>query len=266
MVDGPFFTIITVSYNPGEKLTNTMRSLLSQDCQDYEWIIKDGLSLDGTAQILKPSGHENRKIKFIACRDKGIYDAMNQALAYARGRYYYFLNCGDLFFSKNTLRRVKKYINNTQDCVFCGNVLHLKLGTIFYPPYGTSNFSMYRSFFHQSCFYPASAFRVRAYENSYRIRADQEHFFYCVINNKIPLVRLPFCVSCYEGGGFSEDPQNARLSRQELHEISVKYFGKKATHGYELFMFLTLQRLRKQLSNSRTFSKAYHAIRQALKQ
>lgn len=101
-----FFSIIVVCYNAGEKLQKTIESIRAQTETDYEIVVKDGLSIDGSVERLSPG----KNMKIIKKRDKGIYDAMNQAIAHASGKYIFFLNCGDFFGDRNVLSRVKRYI------------------------------------------------------------------------------------------------------------------------------------------------------------
>ena len=96
-------SIITVVYNDAAHIANTIKSVLDQTFTDYEYIIVDGGSSDGTVEIIKK--YED-KLRWISEPDRGIYDAMNKGLALARGEYVIFLNSGDLFYEKTTLEKV----------------------------------------------------------------------------------------------------------------------------------------------------------------
>ena len=113
----PFFSIIVVSLNPGERLEKTLNSILSQTYQNYEVILKDGGSKDGSLEFLKEKGYFEDKpmIKVIEQPDKSIYDGMNQAVTYVTGDYVQFLNCGDYFYSKTVLEEVAEYINREHE-------------------------------------------------------------------------------------------------------------------------------------------------------
>ena len=87
----PFFSIIVVCLNPGEKLLQTLQSIQKQEFRDYEIVLKDGGSTDGSLQELDPG---QSGLHVVTKPDRGIYDAMNQAVEEAKGRFVFFLNCG----------------------------------------------------------------------------------------------------------------------------------------------------------------------------
>ena len=97
------FSIITVTYNAREALEVTTESVRNQTFGDWEHLIIDGASADGTvefareyaAEVNASSGIE--KVKVLSERDKGLYDAMNKGLERAQGKYVIFLNAGDTF-------------------------------------------------------------------------------------------------------------------------------------------------------------------------
>ena len=90
------FSIVVVCLNPGEKLAATINSILAQQYGNYEIIIKDGGSKDGSIEKLPADS----RIRLFSEKDSGIYDAMNQALSRINGQYVLFLNCGDLFYDE----------------------------------------------------------------------------------------------------------------------------------------------------------------------
>lgn len=96
------FSVITVTYNAAEVLERTLLSVGQQTCRDFEHLIVDGASTDGTLALAARYGHAT------VCSepDRGLYDAMNKGVAKARGRYVIFLNAGDTFHSADTLAQV----------------------------------------------------------------------------------------------------------------------------------------------------------------
>lgn len=103
-VMNPLFSIITVTYNAAATLPATLRSVREQTCGLYEHIIMDGASSDATLEIAR-DGADGR-CRIYSSPDRGLYDAMNKAMAEARGEYLIFLNSGDRFHSAGTLQLV----------------------------------------------------------------------------------------------------------------------------------------------------------------
>lgn len=97
-------TVVTVAYNAKEALQTTMQSIHEQDYPNIEYIIIDGGSTDGTADML--SSYTGRLDRWVSEPDRGIYDAMNKGVHYATGDYCIFMNAGDTFMSPTTVSRV----------------------------------------------------------------------------------------------------------------------------------------------------------------
>jgi glycosyltransferase involved in cell wall biosynthesis len=99
----PKLSVITVVYNNVADIERTMLSVLGQTYVNIEYLIIDGLSADGTLDIVKK--YED-KIKLISEKDNGIYDAMNKGLKLATGDYILFMNSGDELYSPDTVANV----------------------------------------------------------------------------------------------------------------------------------------------------------------
>jgi len=100
----PKLSVITIVYNNAADIERTMLSVLEQTYRNIEYIIVDGLSTDGTLDIIKK--YEDKLSKLISEKDDGIYDAMNKGLAAATGDYVLFMNSGDEIYAKDTVARV----------------------------------------------------------------------------------------------------------------------------------------------------------------
>ena len=119
------FSIITVCYNAEQYIKRTIQSVLEQDMNDYEYIIKDGKSTDGTMEIVHTMLCENDHIHLISEKDNGIYDAMNAAIDQAKGEYLFFLNAGDCFANASVLNQVKMFLERTEADVAYGNIIQI---------------------------------------------------------------------------------------------------------------------------------------------
>lgn len=112
MTNPPFVSFITVTYQAVSVLEPTLSRLLSQTEGDFECLIIDGGSNDGTIELIKSYAvrFQDRKIPFrwISEPDGGLYDAMNKGMAMAEGTYLWFMNAGDRLASNNTLSGLKQ--------------------------------------------------------------------------------------------------------------------------------------------------------------
>jgi len=97
----PQISIITVVFNAAEDLQRTIDSVRMQTGGSYEYIIVDGVSTDGTLDVIK--ANEDVVAKYVTEPDRGIYDAMNKGIQLARGTYVWFMNAGDIIYNEEVI-------------------------------------------------------------------------------------------------------------------------------------------------------------------
>lgn len=102
--DAPRFSIITSTFNAGDALRITARSLEVQTCGSFEWLIMDGASTDGTLAVARE--FESVVTNLVSEPDTGIYNALNKALPLLRGQWVLFLGAGDALYAPDTLALV----------------------------------------------------------------------------------------------------------------------------------------------------------------
>lgn len=291
------FSIIVVCLNPGQKLKSTMDSILGQTCRDFEVIIKDGGSTDGSVEhwrqgaemdgsveprrqgtktggSVEPEGRSSEsngaKVRFFQEKDKGIYDAMNQAVSHAAGDFVLFMNCGDKFADERVLERTAECIEakyaagaDMDRLILYGNTFSEKNGVTIVSASKITGFTCYRNIpCHQSCFYSAALCREKPYDLQYRIRADYDHFLWCFYRAGARFVHMGFPVSSYEGGGYSESKENRRRDKQEHKQITGTYMGRRELLRYKAIMACTLAPLRRAMAESGAFSGMYHWMKE----
>lgn len=292
------FSVITVCLNPGRKLRTTLESVLGQSCGDFEVIVKDGGSSDGSVDEWqhKPgeaadkdvrrrepgagegaavgessegtaaAGAAHGRVRVFVEKDKGIYDAMNQAVAHAAGDFVMFMNCGDVFADERVLERVEERIRERENTgtdlkrlVFYGDTVEGQSGVIIASAPKITGFTCYRNIpCHQSCFYARQLCVEKPYDLQYRIRADYDHFLWCFYRAGADFAHVGFPVAVYEGGGFSESRENGRRNLEEHRQITGAYMGRKELFKYRLVMAVTLAPLRRAAAESRVLSGVYH--------
>lgn len=277
----PMFSILVVSLNPGEKLVETVRSVAKQTYRDYEVIVKDGGSKDDSLDALRAYLQESgvpQQVRILKQSDTGIYDGMNQATQAARGEYLYFLNCGDFFTSEEVLAQAAEEIraalqsSGTEKAaesdapkIFYGDILDALRGEVVASNPHINDFACYRNVpCHQACIYHYSLFEERGYDPVYRVRADYEHFLWCYFRRDARPRYIPVTLASYEGGGFSETPENRRRSAREHREITALYMSKGQRLKYRVILLATLAPLRTKMAESPAWSGFYNKCKKRL--
>ncbi len=264
-------SIVVVCLNPGQKLIDTMESVLKQTFQDYEVIVKDGFSQDGSVDKLRVwlEGTGKliaSKVRIHQIQDKSIYEAMNQATQLADGEFLYFLNCGDHFYDGEALEKmVAEMQNYPQGKLFYGNVYDVIRESVVQSNPHMDAFACYRHVpCHQSCIYSKELFAERGYKPEYRVRADYEHFLWCFFEKNVQPIYVPVVLAEYEGGGFSETKQNRERSKKEHKEIVQTYMSKRRLVKYKAVMLLSLQPLRTAIAESKLLGGLYQKLKTVL--
>ena len=100
----PKLSIITINYNNAAGLSNTIKSVIGQTSSEFEYIVIDGGSTDGSIDIIRH--YEHNLTHWVSEPDEGIYNAMNKGILLARGDYCQFLNSGDYLLSPDVIERM----------------------------------------------------------------------------------------------------------------------------------------------------------------
>jgi len=108
-------SIITINLNNKEGFRKTAESVVSQTFTDYEWIVIDGGSTDGSKELIEQ--YSNHIAYWVSEPDKGIYNAMNKGIRVAKGEYCFFLNSGDYLIEYDSLKKAFDY-QFTEDVVW----------------------------------------------------------------------------------------------------------------------------------------------------
>lgn len=121
-----YFTIITTCYNRADTLIDTMESVLNQTFRDFEYIVMDAKSTDGTIDLLKDYSIKfEGKMRYYSEPDKGMYDAINKAILRAEGKYISILNSDD-YYSRTTLEKVYESSKHSQrPMIVYGDVMRI---------------------------------------------------------------------------------------------------------------------------------------------
>jgi glycosyltransferase involved in cell wall biosynthesis len=119
----PYFSIITAVFNAEKTIGGCLDSVATQSFRDYEHIIVDGRSTDGTLSLIEK--FNQKRLKILSEPDSGIYDAINKGIKLASGQYIGLLHSDDIFYGQETLSRVAKHLISTNPDVIYGNLLYV---------------------------------------------------------------------------------------------------------------------------------------------
>lgn len=217
-------TIITVNYNNKEGLKKTIESVISQNYIDYEFVIIDGGSNDGSVALIDSYSRINN---WISEKDKGVYHAMNKGIKMAKGDYVIFMNSGDIFYDQDVLSKFIPELDSNLGIVYGNSLYYNESGYIReeYPP-AELNYSFFRSagINHQAVFIKRKLFfQYFFYQESYKISADWDFFIRIVCLYKISYKYINQFVCRYDFSGMSADPSNYARYVEE-RDFTLKTF------------------------------------------
>jgi len=198
----PKLSIITVSLNSAATIGATINSILNQTFTDFEYLVLDGGSIDGTVEILQANS-EHGKLIYNSEKDNGIYDAMNKGLKQARGEWIYFIGSDDVLYSEDVLEKI--FAMDSADAqVIYGNVQLLHSGKIYDGLFDHEKLSQ-NNICHQAMFVKKSLYeRIGGFNNKYPIAADYE-FNMKWMGMGIPSFYTTETVAIYNEQGLSFD-------------------------------------------------------------
>lgn len=218
-------SIITICYNDKEGLIKTAHSVISQTHKDYEWIVIDGGSNDGSQEVINQ--YKSFISHYVSEPDNGIYNAMNKGLFYAKGDYCLFLNSGDRFCSPKSVLRIS---NSKPTCdfvsfdIFSGdsrflNVLHSP-NTINMIRFIIGNLP------HQSTIIKTTILKESKYDETYSIISDWIMWIDCLIVKKCSYQHTNIPIAIYDTNGISsiQHDRNIKERKEYLSRyISTNY-------------------------------------------
>ena len=216
------FSIITVNYNNRDGLLKTIESVINQTYHDFEYIVIDGGSTDGSIDILKE--YNNRITYWISEPDGGIYQGMNKGIAKAIGDYLNFLNSGDCFYSNNVLQEVADYDSHAD--IITGRDYHYsdekKMGHASIQPSRLSMITFFTSTLdHQSSFIKRKLFNNSPYREDLRLVSDWVFFLEKVVIEEKVVQFIPNIVCYREAGGITWQQYDRNLEEKDqyLHQL-----------------------------------------------
>lgn len=227
-------SIITVNLNNRDGLRKSIESVVTQSFADFEYLIIDGGSTDGSVEVIR--AYAGKIYWWVSETDSGIFNAMNKGISQAHGDYCLFLNSGDFLLDQDILSKVfaKDY---TEDILY-GNSHVSKAGRIVFTSIPPENLTL-QSFYnktipHQSTFIKKELFeRFGFYSENYKIHGDYEFWIRAIILGNCTTRHLDLVVTDYNLEGISSDPANILWSDQEGKDILINSIPARIFADYE---------------------------------
>jgi glycosyltransferase involved in cell wall biosynthesis len=224
-------SIVVVSLNTKKDTVNTINSILLQSYKNYEILVIDGKSNDGTVEFLRKNSN---KINFISKKDKGIYDAMNKGSHLASGEWIMFLNSGDIFYNNKVLSNIFKKTIEKKDIIY-GDTL-VKYKDINYFAFSSifSNKTIFMPFCHQSAIVKTDIVKKNKFSLEYKCSSDFDFFLKCFSRKKI-FYYSNLTIAAVLAKGLSDN------SRQRVYSENIEILKK---YNYSFFFTINLYLLK----------------------
>lgn len=233
-------SIITINYNNCDGLRKTIDSVVTQTFKDFEWIVIDGGSTDGSKELIEQ--YAGSMAYWVSERDRGIYNAMNKGIAQAKGDYLLFLNSGDWLYNSTSLERSLAHEFDADvmygDCMYYyGSTEGLRRC----PSPLTFEFLYRSSLSHCACFIRREPLSNVGYNEEYRIVSDLEFWIQLALQNGT-FSRLDEVVSVFDTTGISST--NHELDKAERKQMFSRYVPEMIAADYD-----RLKEMQEQLSD-----------------
>ncbi len=221
-------SIIVVSLNTKKKFLKTIKSVQKQVYKNYEIIIVDGKSTDGTVDEIKKL--KNKKVKYIIQKDRGIYDAMNKGIRKSSGKWIIFLNSGDTFNSPNILQNILKKKVSHYDVIYSDTIVVTKNLSYKVKGINFTKKTVIMPFCHQSTIVKSQHLKNNQFNLNYKLSSDF-NFFLDSYSKKFKFYKYSQVISKVEAYGKSD------LNRQKVFSENIEIFLKKGIYHKVLQLF-----------------------------
>ena len=241
-------TIITINYNNTAGLKKTMESVLAQTSNDFDYIVIDGASTDGSVEYLKTRNTklETRNVHFISEPDNGIYHAMNKGIRMAQGEYIHFLNSGDWLVDEHVVEKMLGELNELiaqghKPDVFVGNKIMIrpdgKIRRGHNDKRPVSAFTFYRGTIeHTSAYIRRAMFdTVGLYDETFRIVSDYKWYFEAVLHHNAKVSFTDLYVTYFDNTGISST--NQQLDKAERRKVLEHMLPPAILADYDTYSF-----------------------------
>ena len=225
------YTIITINFNNSAELRQTIESVLGQTMKDFEYIVIDGGSTDGSVEVIKD--YADHIDYWVSEPDKGVYNAMNKGLGKAHGEYVNFMNSGDTFHSPDVLEEVDSKIGDA-DILFgnvCNRATGIRYGGIKVDSEVTFLTLKKEILCHQATFYRRTIFERHPYDESLKLIADWKVNVQAIVFDNCKVKVVDTIVANYDLTGMSST--QSLLHAEERKRVMAELFPERILKDYE---------------------------------
>ena len=220
----PKISIITINFNNKEGLEKTILSVINQTYQDFEYVVIDGGSKDGSKEILEK--YADKIDHWISETDEGIYNAMNKGIANTNGEYLLFVNSGDELYNKLVFEKTINQIH-TED-IISGNI-NIIGDNINYIGESKAKISFIHmctdTIWHPTTFIKRAAFKkTEMYDEKLKICSDWKWFLLGVFKYDLSYKKIDHIITkFYLDGISSQENQKKQIVTERKQTIKLHF-------------------------------------------
>jgi glycosyltransferase involved in cell wall biosynthesis len=219
-VKTPLISIVTLTYNSEKTLERTIQSVISQQFNNYEYLIIDGNSSDSTLDIIEK--YKEYLSYWISEPDNGIYDAMNKSLNYVRGQWILFLGSDDILLE--SLKDISSFLKE-DNTIYYGNAFFTRDQIKYCGKFNTLKITR-KNICHQAIFYSRSVFDEYKYDTKFKLLADYNLNLLLWSDKRFRFSYIPYTVSVFNQYGSCNTFTDC-VFMNEKHKILKMYFSYK---------------------------------------
>jgi glycosyltransferase involved in cell wall biosynthesis len=236
----PHLSIITVNLNNVNGLRKTIESVINQTFSDFEYIIIDGGSTDGSVAVIKE--YAGKLSYWITDPDTGIFNAMNKGIKQAKGDYLQFLNSGDWFMDETILQKSFSFDHN-EDILYGDANQVYENGTVELHCTGMEEEITLAYFYkhtlsHQAAFFRKELFISGLYDENFKIVSDWKFFIDRIILKNCSLKKIDLVIVNFDMSGVGSQSES-NLHKYEREKVIAQLVPDRiAKDYYKLVHFL----------------------------
>lgn len=248
-------SIITINFNNASGLEETIQSISSQSLHNFEYIVIDGASTDGSVDIIQK--YADKITYWVSEPDKGIYNAMNKGIKQAKGKYLLFINSGDKLYNKEVLKNV--FTTNPESDLVYGN-LHCifpdgHTNTVSMPNHISIARMLNDTLCHPVTFIRSTLFqKYGLYREDLHIVSDWAFFLKLIAFGRVTQQYIPITIATFAMDGISSIPENEGKIAEERELVIKESFSpelleicndyRKYATFYHKNLFVKIRKLR----------------------